>query len=141
MIAALLAQWMNGAPLNVMETSYPKGGDKSRCEYSRHFVLRIVPDLAFVAGLSARLFAAKNEEDTPIPIVLATLGSCVREGCNSPEGLAVRLGMGRSISRVAARARYDELLPYFEPGEPNESFEQTIERYRRASTLILFQEL
>lgn len=140
-IAALLAKWMNGAPLNVMETSYPKGGDKVRCEYSRHFVLRIVPDLAFIAGLPARLFAAQNEEDTPIPVVLATLGSCVREGCNSPESLAVRLGMGRSISRVSARARYDELLPYFEPGEPNESFEQTIERYRRASTLILFKEL
>ncbi|MBO9510877.1 DEAD/DEAH box helicase [Erythrobacter sp. A6_0] len=140
-IAAMLASWMNGAPLNVMETNYPKGGDKNRCEYSRHFVLRIVPDMAFVAGLPARLFAAQNEEDTPIPITLATFGSCVREGCSSPESLAVRLSMGRSVSRVAARARYDELLPYFEPGDPEEAFDQTIERYRGASTSMLLREL
>jgi len=140
-ISALLVQWMNGAPLAVMETSYPKGGDKNRCEYSRHFVLRIVPDLAFVAGLPVRLLAAQNEDDTPIPITLATLGSCVREGCNSPESLAVRLGMGRLVSRVAARARYGELLPYFEPGDSEEAFEQTVDRYRKASTLMLLQKL
>ncbi|NJS13621.1 MAG: DEAD/DEAH box helicase [Sphingopyxis sp.] len=140
-ISALLAQWMDGAPLSVMETFYPKGGDKKRCKYSRHFVLRIVPDLAFVAGLPARLFAAQNEEDKPVPITLATLGSCVREGCNSPENLAARLASGRSVSRVAARAHYEEVRPYFQAGDLTEAFEETLNRYRVASATLAFRDL
>lgn len=140
-IADMLQKWMAGLPLNVIETSHPKE-DAVKCEYSRHFVLRIVPDLAFVAGLPARLLAAQNgDEDATFPITLATLGSCVREGCDSPENLAARLGSGRSVSRVAARAHYEELLPYFQAGQIDEIFEQTMIRYRKASTLVLFDKL
>jgi len=139
-VSAMLKLWMNGAPLNVIEACHPKE-DKKKCEYSRHFVLRIVPDLAFVAGLPARLLAAQDGEEKAVPIIIATLGSCVREGCGSPENLATRLAMGRSVSRVAARTKYEELLPYFEDGEPSELFEKTMDRYRKASALILFKDL
>lgn len=136
-IINMLTKWMAGLPLNVMEASHPKE-DAKKCEYSRHFVLRIVPDFAFVAGLPARLLAAQNEGGGAIPITLATLGSCVREGCNSPENLAARLASGRSVSRVAARAHFEELLPYFKAGQIDETFEQTMDRYRTASALNLF---
>lgn len=140
-IADMLQKCMAGLPFNVIETSHPKE-DAVKCEYSRHFVLRIVPDLAFVAGLPARLLAAQNgDEDATFPITLATLGSCVREGSDSPENLAARLGSGRSVSRVAARAHYEELLPYFQAGQIDEIFEQTMDRYRKASSLILFDKL
>ena len=107
---------------------------------ARHFALRIVPDLAFVAGLPARLLAAQDEDDEAIPLVIATLGSCVREGCDSPENLATRLTIGRSVSRVAARTKYEELLPYFQDREPNEPFEVTMDRYQKASALSQFSE-
>lgn len=140
-IADMLQKWMAGLPLNVIEASHPKE-DAAKCEYSRHFVLRIVPDVAFVAGLPARLLAAQNGDDAPaIPITLATLGSCVREGCDSPESLATRLASGRSVSRVAARAHYEELLPYFQASQIDETFEQTMDRYRAASTVILFNKI
>jgi superfamily II DNA/RNA helicase len=139
-IIDMLRKWLAGLPLNVIEASHPKE-DAAKCEYSRHFVLRIVPDFAFVAGLPARLLAAQNGEDIPIPITLATLGSCVREGCDSPESLAARLASGRSVSRVAARAHYVELLPYFKAGQIDETFEQTMDRYRAASTVTLFSKL
>lgn len=139
-ITDMLQKWLAGLPLNIIEASHPKE-DADKCEYSRHFALRIVPDLAFVAGLPARLLAAQNGDDTPIPITLATLGSCVREGCDSPEGLATRLASGRSVSRVAARAHYEELLPYFDAGQIDETFEQTMDRYRKASAVIMFSKL
>jgi len=139
-VSAMLRLWMKGSPLNVIEACHPKE-DKAKCKHSRHFVLRIVPDLAFVAGLPARLLAAQDEEDEAVPLVIATLGSCVREGCDSPENLATRLAIGRSVSRVVARKKYEELLPYFQDGEPNEPFEDTMDRYRKASALSLFSEL
>lgn len=139
-ISAMLRLWMNGSPLKEMEECHPKE-DKSKCKHARHFVLRIVPDLAFVAGLPARLLAAQDDEDEAVPLVIATLGSCVREGCDSPENLATCLALGRSVSRVAARKKYEVLLPYFQDGESNETFENTMDRYRKASALSQFSEL
>ena len=138
-ISAMLRLWMNGSPLNEMESCHPKE-DKAKCKHARHFVLRIVPDLAFVAGLPARLLVAQDEDDEAIPLVIATLGSCVREGCDSPENLATRLAIGRSVSRVAARMKYEELQPYFQDREPNEPFEDTMNRYHKASALSQFSE-
>ena len=138
-ISAMLRLWMNGSPLNEIEACHPKE-DKAKCKHARHFALRIVPDLAFVAGLPARLLAAQDEDDEAIPLVIATLGSCVREGCDSPENLATRLTIGRSVSRVAARTKYEELLPYFQDREPNEPFEVTMDRYQKASALSQFSE-
>lgn len=128
------------SPLKEIEACHPKE-DRAKCKDARHFVLRIVPDLAFVAGLPARLLAAHDEEEKAIPLVVATLGSCVREGCESPENLASRLAIGRSVSRVAARKKYEELLPHFEDGEPNEPFENAMDRCRKASALSLFKDL
>ena len=80
MITDMLQKWMAGSPLNSIEASHPKE-DAAKCEYSRHFVLRIVPDLAFVAGLPARLLAAQNGDDaTTIPITLATLSKLCPRG-------------------------------------------------------------
>lgn len=136
-ISAFLHDWMQGLPLNKMEAQYPKGGDSAKCKRARHFVLRLVPDLAFLAGIPARLWAAQqtaNGEDISIPISLSTLGAAVREGCDSPECLAVRTQLSRrTTSRVAARARYEELKRHFDPGSPHEAFEETIERARVAS--------
>lgn len=139
-IARFLEKWMLGKPLKEVEAQYPDGGDAAKCKRARHFVLRMVPDLAFFAGLPARLMAArelsKNSEPAPLPIVISTLAAAVREGCESPECLAIRIvSSRRTSSRVAARAKYEALQKYFQPGDPNETFEQTIDRAQNAVSL------
>ncbi|MER8874102.1 DEAD/DEAH box helicase [Mesorhizobium sp. M0814] len=144
-VADFLDHWMRGITLKDIEARYPDGGDSAQCKRARHFVLRMIPDLAFFAGLPARLLAARQsakEEEVSLPIVIATLSAAVREGCDSPECLAVRTLSPRHVtSRVAARARYDELRPLIGSGEKNEKFEQTIERARNAAALQAFDEI
>lgn len=140
-ISDCLEVWMSGAPLKAIESKYP-GGDAVRCKHARHFVLRMVPDLAFFAGLPARLAAARQTakgEVVSLPIVISTLGSAVREGCDCPEALAVRMTSSRrTTSRVAARAEFVLLSKHFPAGVWNEAFEQTIERARNAKIMWEF---
>lgn len=75
------------------------------CRKACVFALRLVPDHAFLAGLAGRPTAAclpAAGEETPLSSVLATLRGAVGEGCDSPESLAVRLYLTRSVSRGAA---------------------------------------
>lgn len=135
--------WMSGAPLKDIEAMYPNG-DARRCKHARHFVLRMVPDLAFFAGLPARLISARQTAtgaEVELPTVIGTLGPVVREGCDRPEALAVRMAFARrTTSRVAARAEFNQLKDYFPAGTLNETLERTIERAREARVIRAFVE-
>jgi hypothetical protein len=76
-IIILLPLWMSGTPLNQLEAAYLARTDKlGRCEYARHFVSRIVPEIAFLAGLPARLLITRGKHNALPPAlqtVLATL--------------------------------------------------------------------
>jgi hypothetical protein len=140
-IAQLWPLWMSGIPLCKIEAAFlGKLTGLGQCRHARHFATRIAGDLAFFAGLPARLLTAraKAANVTPTtPTVLATLGSAVREGCDGPDTLAVRINNRRSISRVAARRQYDDLKPYITPGSATEDLDGVRERIREA--LILYQ--
>jgi hypothetical protein len=145
-ITQLLPYWMAGAPLRVIEAAYLGRTDRlDKCEYARHFVARIVPDLAFLAGLPARLIAArdKSQSESPPPLrtILAVLGSTLREGCDSPETLATRINCGRDVSRVAARVLYDSIKGHAGYGSPTEGFEDTRGRMRLAADMSKFDDL
>ncbi|MFA6122180.1 helicase-related protein [Sphingomonas sp.] len=143
-IEPMLKRWMAGEPLKKIEEAYPGGGDREKCEYSRHFVLRLVPDLAFLAGLPARILHARNAKDgieAPIRSVLTTLSGSVREGCSGAECLAVRKNAGSSVSRVAARGLYDQIAQAIPAGTENEDFEATTDRVRSAWALLAFDDL
>jgi hypothetical protein len=102
-----------------------------------------VSDLAFLAGLPGRLLAARlraAEDQASVPTILAALGGIVREGCDSPDSLAVRLHLTRSVSRVAARKHYEAIRQHIQPGDPNESFEDTMERIRHADIIAGFDD-
>jgi superfamily II DNA/RNA helicase len=137
--------WMSGAPLCQLEAAFLNSSTRlGQCKHARHFVSRIIPDLAFVAGLPGRLLAARRraaDDETPIPTVLATLGAIVREGCDSPESLATRINCGRSVSRVAARANYEKIKRHAPPGKPTESIDEIKERMRHADTAFSFHAL
>lgn len=137
--------WMSGLPLCELEKAFLESSDNLRqCKNARHFVSRLVPDLAFLAGLPGRLLAARLraiEDDTPVPSILVTLSSVIREGCDGPDSLAVRLHLTRSVSRVSARKHYDTIRHHIQPGNSNESFEDTLERIRQADVIASFDDL
>lgn len=141
----LLPIWLAGVPLCELEREFlGPAANLRQCKNARHFALRLVPDLAFLAGLPGRLLAARLRaagEETAIPAVLAALGGIVREGCDSPESLAVRLHLTRSVSRVAARKHYEEIRQHIQPGDPNESFDDTLDRIRNADLIAQFDAL
>jgi hypothetical protein len=141
-IVILLPLWMSGTPVNQLEAAYLERADKlGRCEYARHFVSRIVPEIAFFAGLPVRLLIARGKHlgaPPAVRTVLATLGGIVREGCDSPEALATRLNCDRSISRVAARRIFEKIRSFATAGSPTEEFEITRERMRQADAISQF---
>jgi hypothetical protein len=141
-ISILLPLWMSGAPLCKLEAEFLSSANGlGRCEHARQFVSRVVPDLAFLAGLPARLLTARAKQSGyPVPqrTVLATLGSAVREGCNSPEALATRINCGRSVSRVKSRMTFDAIIGLAPPGNPTEDFEITRYRMRAADAVSGF---
>ncbi|MDX8536029.1 DEAD/DEAH box helicase [Mesorhizobium abyssinicae] len=136
--------WMSGAPLCELEKAFlGRSTNLKQCKNARQFVSRLVPDLAFLAGLPGRLLAARLRAaggETPVATVLATLSGVVREGCDSPDSLAVRLHLTRSVSRVAARKHFDAIRQHIQPGNPDESFEDTLERIRKADIVAGFDD-
>jgi hypothetical protein len=139
-IVGLLPLWMSGAPLYELEAAFLGRTERlGRCEHARHFASRIVPDLAFTAGLPGRLLAARSKQavdTTPLATVFATLGSMVREGTDSPEALATRINCGRNVSRVGARRIFDKIKELAPHGNPIEIFEETRNRKRAAQAIF-----
>ncbi len=136
---------MSGVPLCELEKAFlGRTTNLKQCKNARHFASRLVPDLAFLAGLPGRLLAARLRaagDETPVSTVLATLSGVVREGCDSPDSLAMRLHLTRSVSRVAARKHYDAIRQHIQPGSPKEGFEDTLERIRNADAVARFDDL
>jgi hypothetical protein len=128
--------WMSGVPLCELEKAFlGRSTNLKQCRNARQFAARLVPDLAFLAGLPGRLLATRLRaagDETPVPTVLATLSGVVREGCDGADSLAVRLHATRAVSRVAARKHYETIRQHIQPGDPNESFDDTIKRIRQA---------
>lgn len=143
-IRPLLTAWMAGKPLCELERAI---GTKEHliktCETARHFAVRLVPDLAFVAGLPARILAARAVAaggEAAMPIVLQTLSGVVRKGCASPEQLANALHL-KEDSRPGARAKFAEIANHIAAGEPFETFENVLDRVRHAHAVAMFDEL
>ncbi|HHT8901472.1 TPA: DEAD/DEAH box helicase [Burkholderia cenocepacia] len=143
-IKALLEAWMAGKPLCDLERAIGTAEKNIKtCETARHFAVRLAADLAFVAGLPARILAAKAlaaGEEPVIPITLLTLSGVVRKGCASPELLANAAYL-KGRSRPGAQAAFALVQQYIQPGTEYESFEDVLGRVRQAHTLALFDEL
>ena len=134
-LRALTKKWMAGEPLCKLEIAASTPASKlGTCETARHFVNRVVPDIAFVAGLPARVLAARAaaEPGVVIPVVIAILPGAVRRGCNSQEALANAVHFGGDVSRVAARKQFDLIRELIAPVAGSEAFDTTLERVRSA---------
>lgn len=143
-IRPLLTAWMAGKPLCDLERAI---GTKEHliktCETARHFAVRLVPDLAFVAGLPARILAAQATASgaaPAIPTIVQTLSGVVRKGCASPEQLANGVLL-KSESRPKARQVFANIVHLIPPGDPFEDFDDVLTRVRHAHDLAMFDDL
>ena len=143
-IKTLLKTWMDGKPLCELERAIGTPENKIKtCETARHFAVRLTADLAFLAGLPARIIAAKAAilcEEPLVKTTLITLSGAVRKGCSSPEILANAVFL-KSYSRPAARAKFEQILPYLVSGGQFDSFESIQVRVRHAHDIALFSNL
>jgi hypothetical protein len=132
----LLPLWMEGATFAILEQSF--GTPVARlgcCEKAREFVLRIVPELAYVYSLLPQLFAKQFIFEMEPPVALTSIGSAVREGFDRPEKVALRQIRSGRLNRVAVHRQYAEISPYVVAPQPAESFPDVLDRVRAAADL------
>ena len=132
----LLHDWMAGRTLADLERSFGTAEHRlAKCEAARKFVLHIVPDLAYVFGLPGQVVRWRETEPDALenlPLSLQRLGSCVREGFDRPEKLALRIIRGSAVSRVAIHREFDELSGLLDHAPEHEGYSELIWRVRRA---------
>ena len=137
-LTQLLNCWMAGDSLADLELIYgPKRGGIGKCEHAREFVVRLVPELAYVFALPAQVFLSmykNDEEEVYLPIGLETLGSCVKEGFDNTEKLALWQYRKRRLARRAVHREFKLIEPYLKPANPGEKFIDVIGRIKSAVT-------
>lgn len=133
-LAEAVVGWTNGEPLNKLETLLVgRQTELGECNNARKFVLRLLPDLAFAAGLVTQIRRWEIESmGGEMPTVLAVLGLCVREGVSSPEKAAllnIIASRGRRLSRVGVTKLWDQVAAFVQPASSaTEPFTQTLKR-------------
>ncbi len=126
-----LKRWMAGSPLAEIELDFGIAVSKlGKCNKAREFVLRIVPEFAYLVGLPLQVIRAMVKgtvrEQTLPGLGISTLSSCVRFGFNIPEKLALRQILPGRRSRVLVHKMYAmENVP---PANGVESLGTAIER-------------
>jgi hypothetical protein len=128
---ARLAMWMNGSPLIELQNILAPD-DLRHCLHARRFVLRFATEVSYLAGAVALVRKRQVENafsvffDAPdsVPIALSVFASCVKEGVNSPEALAVRYALGEGGSRKKTLELATNLAHAFGPSPIGETFLQ-----------------
>lgn len=135
----LLPAWMNGTTLAALEQLAGTAPNRlGKCETAREFVLRIVPEFAYLYGILPQLYATLFPLELVVPIALTTLGAAVREGVDRPEMVALRQIRLRRLNRIAVHREYQSIATYMAPGDLTEAFSDMVERVRSAVDLYDF---
>jgi superfamily II DNA/RNA helicase len=128
----LLPAWMAGATLAAIEQAAGTAPDRlGKCETAREFVLRIVPELAYLSGILPQLYSALFPMG-PVPIALTTLGAAVREGVDRPEKVALRQVRSRRLNRIAVHREYQDIAGYVSSVGPIDAFSEMLARVKSA---------
>lgn len=132
-----LKRWMAGSTLAEIELTFGTTAAKlGKCDLARDFVLRIVPELAFVFGLPLQVVRAikkGTEQEQTLPgLGLSTLSACVRGGFDVAEKLALRQALNVRSSRTTVHRRYASLHAAISPATGAEDFGMAVGRVRNA---------
>ena len=135
-LKGLSREWMAGSTLAEIELGFgTAAGRLGKCKAARVFVLRIVPDLAYLFGLPSQVIRA-SDTATDLPkywsLSVEALGPCVREGFDRPEKLALQWVPGRRLSRVAVHREFRELSGFLDAPPEREDFPGLCARMLRA---------
>ena len=132
----LTREWMAGSTLVTMEIEF--GTPKHRlgnCKAAREFILRVIPELAYLFGLANQVIrASATEQDFGIYELLSveTLGSCVRGGFDCPEKVALRWIRGGRFSRVGVHRDFAQLSGFLDAAPELEDWRGLRRRVQRA---------
>ena len=124
--------WMSGETLIALDVRL--GGNSAKpgkVLKARKFVVKVIPDLAFAAGLVTQIKRRQLEEQTQqeMPLIVATFGLCVREGTPSPEVAALRVtNSAERWSRQKAISLWKDIESFTASREDLETFARTKER-------------
>ncbi|BCN39852.1 hypothetical protein ALDI51_31710 [Alicycliphilus denitrificans] len=140
-VLAALKAWVTGQTLAEIQKLKPTGQQQKHYEHARRFVLRVLPELAYVFSLPELVRRHLEVEELSLGIdalasvELEKLGSCVREGYDTVEKLALAKILGKSASRVRVHRQWNEmdLDWWMEPKVPGESWQELFERVKRGA--------
>jgi hypothetical protein len=128
-----VALWMGGSPLNKIQAVLKPHDASGYCIDARKFAIRLIPDLSYIAGLPGlilRQSIISGDVTGKIPTRLLVLASCVREGFDLTEKLAMKVVRRNKYTRVGCHKLFFELSSRVELGGPAEEFASTIKRIR-----------
>jgi hypothetical protein len=133
-------RWMSGESLAGLQSEIDtlNGSDRrlGTCDRARKLAIRLMPEVSYAIGLVALVCRTHVEHEVggegQMPLALACIAGCVREGHCSPEHLAIRYSLGPFVSRVACHRAHEAIAGDWRPGDPYESFARVRRRVRRA---------
>jgi len=138
-LRTLSREWMAGSTLVAMELSLDTPPSRlGKCQSAREFVLRVVPELAYVCRLCSQVASALANEGSRQAtayraVQLQVLAQCFREGFDRPEKLALRIAKGGAQSRVGVHRQFGELSPWLgNDHSKHEEFATLLQRVRSA---------
>lgn len=135
-VLASLKMWIGGETLAELQKLKQTIQQPKYCEQARRFVLRVLPELAYVFSLPElvrRHLAAEDwslEMDELASVELEKLGSCVREGYDTVEKLALAKVRSSSASRVGVHRQWAQMEWWIAPKVPGETWSELFERVK-----------
>jgi superfamily II DNA/RNA helicase len=135
-IFGLLSRWMAGDTLADLERIFGTQEHRiGKCEAAREFVLRIVPELAYIFSLPAQIFRALVVERGDLvntPLALGLLGPCAREGFDKFEKLVLWQYRKGRAARRSVHKEFAAIEPFLQLPAPGETFVAAIQRIKNA---------
>jgi superfamily II DNA/RNA helicase len=135
----LLRRWMAGDSLADLERSVGTREDRlGKCDTGREFVLRMVPELAYIFGLPRQIRQEMTAEQGSLeetPLALQVLDSCIREGFDSTEKFAARHYHGGKLNRRKVHREFARIQAHLAPPAPGEELSGAIRRIEHATLM------
>lgn len=122
----LVNQWISGSPLMDIEANIPSLRENTKCEKSRKFSLKIIPELTYSIGILCQLYKNHrlelSNEDFENNLNIELLSLLVKNGMDSPEKLALHYILKDETSRVHTHNIFYKLADSIMNIEHNNSF-------------------
>ena len=125
-VLSLLDLWMSGEVLREIERVVgTKPTLPKTCEKAREFVSGVVPELSYLFGVPSLVAQAMIDDGCikgEVPVSLALLSSCVKEGLDCAEKAVLRTSMKGIVNRRSVHREFDRLSKHLSVARGPEDF-------------------